>query len=117
MYIEKDFEYQAIYKILKKILLVEGEYDFIMMHHSFEYMRNPIQVFNALKSKLRKGITLLLRILIADSEAWKKYQIHWAGLDAPHHIFLHIKKSIAKIAELTGFRLIKITFDSDSFQF
>lgn len=118
VFIKTEINYGPKFRILKKnIFDLEGEYDFIMLHHSFEHMQYPAKVFGALKSKLKKGKNLLIRIPLADSYAWKTYGINWVSLDAPRHIFLHTKKSIELLTKFADFSINKIKYDSTSFQF
>ncbi|HTC00202.1 MAG TPA: class I SAM-dependent methyltransferase [Ferruginibacter sp.] len=97
--------------------LDEGNYDFIMMHHSFEHMSNPLEVLHSAYTLLNKDGCLLIRIPVAGSYASRKYGINWVQLDAPRHFFLHTIKSIAILAENAGFKVKNIIFDSSEFQF
>ncbi len=104
-----------IYK--KKLEEVDETFDLIMFHHSFEHMDDPKQILKTTYSLLRKNGKALIRIPVANSYAWRKYTGNWVQLDPPRHFFLHTTKSIKLLADLTGFDVAAIVYDSTSFQF
>ena len=61
--------------------------------------------------------TLLIRIPVTGSYVWEKYGTDWVQLDAPRHLFIHSKQSMAILAEQTDFKIEKIIYDSTDFQF
>ncbi len=115
----KEEIYEKNLHILKKdiTILDKNQYDLIMYHHSFEHIINPHQELNLLYNKLKDGGTLLIRIPLCDSYAFRKYQEYWVQLDAPRHIFLHTIKSMHLLAKRHHFRIDDIVYDSTSFQF
>jgi hypothetical protein len=52
-----------------------------------------------------------------DSYAWEKYGVHWYQIDAPRHFYLHTKKSMELLANKTGFKIHKIIYDANDYQF
>jgi SAM-dependent methyltransferase len=96
---------------------VGGTFDFVMLNHSFEHMPCPLDVLKRIFHLLRPGGAALLRIPLADSFAWRNYRTHWVQLDAPRHLFLHTKASIALLASRSGFTTAHIRYDSSAFQF
>jgi len=104
-------------KILKKDFSdMNGLYDLVMFNHSFEHMENPLQVMKKSNELLKLNKTLLIRIPVADSYAFKHYKENWCSLDAPRHLYLHTKKSVKILAEQSGFEVKKISYDSRSWQ-
>ena len=101
----------------RNVLGISGQYDVIMLHHSFEHMENPIEVMNKLNSLLKKGGKLLIRVPVTDAEVWEKEKTDWFQLDAPRHFFIPSKKSMKILAEKCGFKLEQTIFDSNEFQF
>lgn len=99
-----------IYK--KEIFDMEGQYDLIMLHHSFEHMAQPSEVLNKLCTLLAKNGTLLIRIPVADCYAWRKYGVDWFEIDAPRHFFLHTVKSIRYLSEKNKLKIERIFYDS-----
>ncbi len=96
---------------------IDGKYDLIMMHHSFEHMLRPQAVLEAALGLLSPGGTLLIRIPVVSSAAWREYGVDWFQIDAPRHFFLHSRKSLGLLAERAGFSVDKVIFDSKASQF
>jgi SAM-dependent methyltransferase len=96
---------------------LDGTFDFIMLHHSFEHMSRPLEVLERIYQLLARGGTVLLRIPLVDSLAWHTYGTDWVQLDAPRHLFLHTKASIAVLASRSGFTITAIRYDASAFQF
>ncbi|HQG56596.1 MAG TPA: class I SAM-dependent methyltransferase [Bacteroidales bacterium] len=117
-YIEKDIIYPEGVIIRKMELSdMQGEFDFIMLHHSFEHMPDPKNVLYHINRLLAPEGSVLIRIPVADSASCKKYGEYWSGLDAPRHFFIHTRKSIEILAENTGFFIDGLSYDSTRDQF
>ncbi len=117
-FIENDISYKGGVKILRKNLEeLDGEFDFILLHHSFEHMPNPLPVLKKLYSILKPDSFVVIRIPTVSSFAWKKYKTNWFQLDAPRHFFLHSTKSMQILANKSNFRITDIVYDSKSNQF
>jgi SAM-dependent methyltransferase len=99
------------------IFEIEGKYDFIMLHYSFEHMPDPQKVIEKIINLLEENGTLLIRIPLIDSYAWRKYQTNWVQMDAPRHIYLHTFKSIVYLCNLQGLKLQNVIYDSSEYQF
>lgn len=104
-----------IYK--KKICELTGQYDFIILNHSFEHMPDPVSIFQSLSLRLATNGLIIIRIPLVSSFAWRYYKTNWVQLDAPRHLFLHSTNSIEILAEIAGLRVESIEFDSNAFQF
>lgn len=112
-HIEGDIEHPGGIRIHRcSIAEMEGSFDVIMLHHSFEHMDNPLSVMQHLARLLAPQGIVLLRIPVADSDAWRRYGVHWCNLDAPRHIFLHTRASIARLAKKTGLSVTRSYCDS-----
>src|SRR4030042_96281 len=99
-YIEKDILYEngvIVYK--KDISEINNKYDFIMLHNSYEHMRQPVKALQDLSGMLNNRRYLLIRIPVVSSYAWEEYGTNWVSLDAPRHLFLHSEKSMHIISE------------------
>lgn len=117
-YIEKDIIYSRKLKIIKKdITQVEGKWDLLMFHHSFEHIPNPAETIEHVSKLLFKGGVCLLRIPTISSYAWEHYRENWVQIDAPRHFFLHSIESIKRLAEKANLNLERVIYDSTSFQF
>ncbi len=117
-YIESDINYPMGVSIQKKFIQEEsGLYDFIMLHHSFEHMDNPLETLEHLYKLLNHNSYILIRVPVSQSYAWRKYKTDWVQLDAPRHLFIHTTKSISVLADKVGLELTKVLYDSTMFQF
>lgn len=117
-FIKDSIFYENGVNILKKdISEIRQEFDFIMLHHSYEHMPHPISTIKELYRLLKPKRYVLIRIPVASSFAWKKYGDNWVQLDVPRHLFLHTIRSIKIMADRVGFKVADIVFDSTAFQF
>lgn len=117
-YIKNDIIYHNQLTISKKdIFGLEGEYDLIMMHHSFEHLSDPFIAIAEIRKHLAEKGTLLIRIPVADSYAFKHYQADWVNLDAPRHFFIFSEAGMKILAKNYGYMIDRIIYDSDEFQF
>lgn len=116
-FIEKDISYPNGVKIYKRGLEeFEPFYDFIMLHHSFEHLPEPLETLKQIHRLLGKGKFCLIRTPVVNF-AWEKYGVNWVQLDAPRHLFLFTETGFRRLAEKAGFKVEKVFYDSDSFQF
>ncbi len=117
-HIEDDIFYDSKFRIFKKELSdVNRQFDFIMLHHSFEHMFEPLSTLNRLYQILRPNRFVLIRIPLVSSSAWEKYKTNWVELDAPRHLFLHSTTSMHILSDQAGFTITDITYDSAAFEF
>jgi len=117
-YIEKDISYGMGFKVIKNQLHeLNGQFDVIMFHHSFEHIDSPLKTLQAAKKLLAPNGTCVIRIPIVDSWAWEHYGKDWVAIDAPRHLFLHSRKSMELLARQTGLKIVNIVCDSTDFQF
>lgn len=117
-FIKEDIEYRNGLRILKKnIHEVDGKWDLIMFHHSFEHIPDPMETMKSVSRLLDQGGVCLIRIPTVSSYAWEHYREKWVQLDAPRHFFLHSVKSIELLAGMTDLTLEKVIYDSTEFQF
>ena len=116
-HIEKDIQYGEHVRVLKRPLSeLEGQFDLVMLHHSFEHMIEQAGTLKEVWRLLKPGKLALLRIPLSGSYAWQTYGVNWSQLDAPRHLFLHTVESISLLAGQAGFRIVETVYDSTSFQ-
>jgi SAM-dependent methyltransferase len=96
---------------------LEGAFDWVMMHHSFEHIADPRALLASIQGILNKDGRVLIRMPVAGTLAWRKYGVDWAQLDAPRHLVLYTMDGFRQIAEECGFLLSDVFYDSDAFQF
>ncbi len=118
-FVTGNITYKKKLNIYKKFIdeVNEGEFDFIMLHHSFEHMQGQIGTLKKISQLIKKEKFILIRIPVIDTAAWNEYNVDWVQLDAPRHFYIHSIKSMNILAEKAGLRISKIIFDSTSFQF
>ncbi|MBC8472001.1 MAG: class I SAM-dependent methyltransferase [Planctomycetes bacterium] len=117
-FIKDNIFYKNGVQIYKKYLEeFEGQFDFIMLHHSLEHMPDPLSSIKELYRLVKPKRYVLIRIPIVSSFAWRKYRTNWIQLDAPRHLFLHSVKSIQILADKTNFKVADVVYDSKSVQF
>ena len=112
-FIEADIDYGNGVRVLRRGMEhLDGRFDFVMLHHSFEHMPDPAAALAALARRVAPGGTLLLRMPVADSYARRKYGIHWQAWEAPRHLHLHTPKSMEHLAAGAGLEVADIIYDS-----
>tara|TARA_R110002049_G_scaffold13550_14_gene59038 strand:+ start:399 stop:1358 length:960 start_codon:yes stop_codon:yes gene_type:complete len=117
-YLPDDIHYPNGLEIKKsEVFEVEGKWDMITYHHSFEHLPNPKEHFKKVHELLDDDGVCIIRIPTVSSYAWEHYKEKWVQLDAPRHFFLHSNKSMTLLAEELGFDLYKIDDDANHFQF
>lgn len=105
---------------LTDLVLQLGEssaFDLVMFHHSLEHIENPVATLRAAYAALVPGGRCVVRIPTVDSYAWRYYGVDWCALDAPRHLMLHSRRSIALLAKKCGFEVDASIDDSTAFQF
>jgi SAM-dependent methyltransferase len=118
-FIEDEIKYANGLRIYKKSIdqmPAEAKWDFIMFHHSFEHVTNPLEVLEYTKNLLKEDGKVVIRIPVV-GYAWEKYGVDWYQLDAPRHLFLHSKESMRYLADKAGLKIDDIKYDSTSSQF
>lgn len=117
-YIDGDITYSDQLRIYKRrIEQLSGEFEVIMFHHSFEHMEHPRETLEVVHRLLSPTGTVLIRIPVADSYAWRHYGVNWVQIDAPRHSFIHTRNSMTVLAGQTQFMINSIVYDSTSLQF
>ncbi len=117
-YIKKSIVYDNGLEIKKiNIHNIDGQWDLVMFHHSFEHILDQIETLSSASSLMKKGGYCLIRVPTVSSYAWEHYRENWVQLDAPRHFYLHSLKSMEYLAKKTNFVIEKVIFDSSDFQF
>ena len=111
---EKKFGEVNIYK--KDIFEIDGTFDYIMLHHAFEHMDEPLKMLKRLHELLNPQKYLLIRIPLMGTYGWQHYKENWIGLDPPRHIFIPSVESMKILAKQAGFEIRKIVYDTGPYQ-
>lgn len=96
---------------------VGGAFDFIMLHHSFEHMPDPLAAMKHIKRLCAPSGVVLIRLPVAGCLAWKEYGVDWYQIDAPRHLVIPSRKGMEILTEHAGLHLFRVDFDSDERQF
>jgi SAM-dependent methyltransferase len=117
-FIESDIiDHKGVNIYKKDVFQVQGKFDIIMLHHSFEHMDDPIQIIKKLKTLLSETGIIIIRIPTTGGYAWRKYRESWVQLDAPRHFYIHSIKSMQILAKNAELEIDQILFDSSILQF
>jgi SAM-dependent methyltransferase len=116
-FLPNDVETNGLRLCRKQLFELEGEFDVVMLHHAFEHMANPELVLKKVNQIMTLTGTAILRIPVSDSYAWKNYGVNWHQLDAPRHLFIHTRKSMAILAAKAGLSISEVVYDSNLMQF
>ena len=90
---------------------LDGGFDLVMSHHSFEHVPEPLDFLRTLHRLARPGGAVLVRIPLAGSDAWRRYGVDWMGLDPPRHLHLHTVRSMEILAEQVGLEVEDVVWD------
>ncbi|MFY0642850.1 MAG: class I SAM-dependent methyltransferase [Bacteroidia bacterium] len=117
-FINESIEYDNGLSIAKSnIFEIEGKWDVITYHHSFEHIPNPLEHMKKVSELLNPAGVCIIRIPTVSSYAWEHYGVNWVQLDAPRHFFLHSAQSMKVLANHAALELYKSIYDSTHFQF
>jgi SAM-dependent methyltransferase len=117
-YNEKEIQLESGTTIWKKHLEeVDEQFNVLMLHHAFEHIYDPTKIFLEAHRILHPGGTLLIRVPVAGSYAWRHYKTNWVQLDAPRHLFIPSARCIKLLADRFGFDIDSEYYDSTEFQF
>ncbi len=116
-YMATEVKEKGLELIRKAYHEIDMTFDIIMMHHSFEHMEFPMEVFKTIQKLVKKGGKVLIRVPVTDGEVWKKEGIYWFQLDAPRHFFIPSVAAMEQMAFKLGFQLKQVFFDSGGNQF
>jgi 2-polyprenyl-3-methyl-5-hydroxy-6-metoxy-1,4-benzoquinol methylase len=116
-FIERDIDDNGIQIIKGQVENVVGQFDLITLHHSLEHIPDQFGTLQAVRSRLAQNGHCLIRVPLVSSLVWDMYGTDWVELDAPRHLYLHSRNSLAALASRVGLELIKTTWDSSAFEF
>lgn len=95
----------------------DGTFDLIHMGDSFEHMTDPLEVLRSARRLLKDDGMLQMTIPTYPNIAFEQFGPYWYQLDAPRHIFLHSRESLAHLASKSGMVISDIRYDSNNSQF
>ncbi len=108
----------GVVNLLKQdIFATSGEFDVIIFDHSLEHVPNPTTVLTRAQKLLSTNGTIIVRLPITGTRAFKTFGADWVQLDAPRHLWIPTVDGFKKLAEQSGLQLASGHFDSSAFQF
>lgn len=117
-FIDRDISYPNGVRVFKRTLAeMPPGYDMVMLNHSFEHMDRPADVMRDLYMLVKPGGSLIIRIPIVSSFAWRTYGVNWINLDAPRHFYLHSFKSMDLLTQSVGFLTGGVIHEGNDEQF
>lgn len=96
---------------------MDGKFDLIMFHHSFEHMTDPEGTLRQAARLLNPGGRIMIRIPVGGSLLWQRYGVNWFHLDAPRHLFLFSPQAMQLLATRCGLALARQTFEGNGASF
>jgi SAM-dependent methyltransferase len=96
--------------------LTGEKFDVVMFHHSLEHVADPKNTLRAVALLLAPGGKCLVRLPVV-AHAWEQYGTNWVQLDPPRHMWLPTERAMRILAELSGFKVERVEYDSTDFQF
>jgi SAM-dependent methyltransferase len=111
-FLEQDGEYEGIPLRRRAIHDVEGSFQAITFHHSFEHVSDPRTTLEAAAARLRPDGTVLVRTPVFGSWFWEVFGTAWWELDPPRHLYVHTRASLERLAGAVGLELEHVEWDS-----
>lgn len=96
---------------------VDGLFDLIMFHHSFEHVPDPEASLRAAMARLTAQGRVLIRMPTVTSHAFETYGAAWVQLDAPRHLVVASRRGVDMLCKRVGARVVLVDDDSTGFQF
>jgi SAM-dependent methyltransferase len=117
-FIEADLVYPNGVRVFKRELSgMEGQFDLITFHYSYEHMDQPAKVLAETRRLLSPGGIVIVRIPVASSYAWRHYGVNWFNLDPPRHFYIHTFKSMDRLARQASLEVFDTVQESGAGQF
>jgi SAM-dependent methyltransferase len=116
-FIDADIRSPGVSIFKRDIFSIEGRFDIVMFHHSFEHLDKPLAALSRARELLSGKGRVLVRIPTVSSYAWEHYGVNWVGVDAPRHLFLYSLKGMQILARQAGFAVKDVLYDSNGSQF
>jgi 2-polyprenyl-3-methyl-5-hydroxy-6-metoxy-1,4-benzoquinol methylase len=90
---------------LEEARFEDEAFDFISMFHVIEHLPDPVATLREVRRVLRVGGQLMLRTPNFDSLTRRATGRHWRGVEAPRHLYLFNRRSLARALTEAGFRV------------
>lgn len=95
---------------------VVDDFDVVMANHVLEHVPNQREFLMQIFEHLKPSGKVFIRIPTCSSWAFDNYGSDWYQIDAPRHLFIHSRLSIARLLESVGFVNVTVQDDSNIWQ-
>lgn len=113
-FLAEDISYGEEIHIYKRTIhQMNGQFDKIFMNDSFEHVTDPHEVMESARKLLAPEGILRIAIPVYPNIAYDMFGADWYQIDAPRHIFLHSRDSMAILAKEHGLEIVDVSCDSD----
>ena len=87
-----------------------AKFEVITLWHTLEHLAKPDKILNKLNSLLSKNGKLVIEVPNGQSLARKVFSRHWQLLMPGQHLYFFSEKSLRKLLEKNGFKVLKINY-------
>lgn len=84
------------------------KFDAITLWHVLEHLSHPVEMLKKIRTILFDEGVLIFEVPNTDSFGFKYGRENWFHLDSPRHLMLYNERSVARLCELSGFKVIGI---------
>lgn len=116
-YMRTEVRNEGFVLLRKELRDIDGQFDSITLHHSFEHMPNPFEALQEIHRLLDPAGVAVICTPVAGCYAWRTYGANWFQLDAPRHLFIPSDKGFRILAERAGFNIDRVVYNSTYVQF
>jgi 2-polyprenyl-3-methyl-5-hydroxy-6-metoxy-1,4-benzoquinol methylase len=85
-----------------------GRFDAITLWDVLEHLRDPVESLRQLRTMLADNGVLVIGIPNGDSLEYRLFGRWWSGLEAPRHLFVFSRRTIAAVLSAAGFDVQEI---------
>jgi SAM-dependent methyltransferase len=114
-YARARFGLQVFHGPLEDAQFPDGSFDAVAMWDVLEHVHRPRQTLREIHRVLKPNGVLVFRLPVLDSWDRKLFGPYWSGWDAPRHLTLFSRRTLAMILAQTGFRVERIACTSGGY--
>lgn len=91
---------------------VGEKFSLVVMSHVLEHLPQPVDTVRQIKRMMKPDSVLLMRMPNAGSWAFQVVKGEWMGTDLPRHLIHWNARALTTLAQRTGMKIVKATYDS-----